>query len=330
MEKGESSSFILSKLNLDDIEEVVWEPYHKDGPGRPPRNPMGIFKALVAKRLRQIPGDRELYRRLWNDPELREICDVEAEQKPYHPSQLTRFRKRVGPERLEKIMNMIIDELVEGKVIHGETVVMDATFIKAYSKRDPHDNHRGSSDPDARVGRDGNTYDLGYKVHISDDSESELPVAFIVAPANENEKRHAYKLLDKTLEATRGRVKKLVADSQYSSKRFRKKAADCEVKAVIPYPTNQRSKQKGLLRVDKHFRTHGPACERRIYKQRASIERTNSRLKEQLSLNKHKVRGLRNIVIHVLLCIITMLLVAVAALRLNKPEKARSIAQLGW
>ena len=53
-------------------------------------------------------------------------------------------------------------------------------------------------------------------------------------------------------------------------------------------------------------------------------------MKEQLSLNEHKVRGLRNIVIHVLLCIITMLLVAVAALRLNKPEKARSIAQLGW
>lgn len=54
MERGESSSFVLSKLNLDDIEEVVWEPYHKDGAGRPPRNPMGIFKALVAKRLRKF------------------------------------------------------------------------------------------------------------------------------------------------------------------------------------------------------------------------------------------------------------------------------------
>jgi len=124
-------------------------------------------------------------------------------------------------------------------------------------------------------------------------------------------------------------MKKLVADSQYSSKKFRKKAADCGVKAVIPYPTNQCSKEKGLLRVDKHFRTHGPACERRIYKQRASTERTNSRLKEQLSLNKHKVRGLGNIVIHVLLCIIIMLLVAVAALRLNKPGKSKTIAQLG-
>ena len=330
MEKGEGSSFVLSKLNLNDIEEVVWEPYHKDGPGRPPRNPMGIFKALIVKRLRQVPSDKELYRRLWNDSALRMICDVEAEQKPYNPSQLTRFRKRVGPERLEKIMDGIIGELVEGGVIGGETVVMDATFIKAYSKRDPHNNHRGSSDPDARVGRDGKTYDLGYKAHIAADSESELPVAFIVAPANENEKRHAYELLDKTLEATRGRVKKLVADSQYSSKRFRKKAANCRVEAVIPYPANQRPKEKGLLRVDKHFRTHGPACKRRIYRRRPSIERTNSRLKEQLSLNRHRVRRLRNIVIHVLLCIITMLLVAVAALRLNKPEKTRSIALLGW
>lgn len=28
---------------------MVWEPYHKDGPGRPPRSPFGIFKALIVK-----------------------------------------------------------------------------------------------------------------------------------------------------------------------------------------------------------------------------------------------------------------------------------------
>ena len=330
MEKRESSVFILSKLNLDDIEEVVWEPYHKDGPGRPPRNPLGIFTALITKRLRHIPSDRELYRRLWNDRELRGICDIEAEERPYHPSQLTRFRNRVGPERLERIMEGVIDELVEGGVIDGETVVMDATFIKAYSKRDPHGNSRGSSDPEARVGRSGKTYDLGYKAHISADSESELPVAFIVAPANENEKKYAYKLLDKTREATKGRLKMLVADSQYSSNRFRKKAADCGVEAVIPYPANQRPREKGLLRVDKLFRTHGSARERRIYRRRASIERMISRLKQQLGLNRHRVRGLKSTAVHVLLCIISMLIVAVAALRLNRPEKARSIALLGW
>jgi len=330
MEKGECSSFILSKLDLDDVEEVMWEPYHKDGPGRPPRNPLGIFKALIVKRLRQIPSDRELYRRLWSDPELREICDVEAEQKPYHPSQLTRFRNRVGLDRLERIMNRMIDELMEGGVINGETVVMDATFMKAYSKRDPHDNSRGCSDPDARVGRSGKTYELGYKAHIAADSESELPVAFITAPANENEKKHAYQLLDKTLKTTKGRVKTLVADSQYSSRKLREKVSAHGVKAVIPYPTNQCPREKGLLRVDKHFRTQGPTRDRRIYRRRASIERITSRLKKQLGLNRHRVRGLRSIAVHALLCIITMLLIALAASRLKRPEKARSIALLGW
>jgi len=40
----------------------------------------------VFKRLRQIPSDRELYRRLWDDPMFREICDIEESERPYHPS----------------------------------------------------------------------------------------------------------------------------------------------------------------------------------------------------------------------------------------------------
>jgi hypothetical protein len=80
--------------------------------------------------------------------------------------------------------------------------------------------------------------------------------------------------------------------------------------------------------VDRYFRTHGPACERQIYTQRRAIERVNSRLKEQLCLGRHRARGLRDIAIHALLCVIAMLLTAVTALRLNRPEKTRSITML--
>ena len=330
MEKPERSCVILSGLNLDDVEEVVREAYHRDGsPGRPPRKPMGVFKALIVKRLQQVPSDRELYRRLWNDADMRELCDLEAEQKPYHPSQLTRFRNRIGTKRLEKIMKKMIRRLLRGGVISGETVVMDATFIKAYSKRDPHENSRGSSDPDARVGRNGKTYDLGYKVHVAADAKSDLPLALVTAPANENEKKHASKLLDKASKATKRRLKTLVADSQYSSRRLRNQTAAHGVRPVIPYPANQRRRERGLLRVDKHFRTHGPADERRIYRHRSAVERVNSRLKEQLSLNKHRVRGLKNVAVHALLCVIAMLLTALAALSLKRAEKARSITLLG-
>ncbi len=330
MERHEDAVFALSKLNLDDIEKTLQEAYHQEGPGRPPRSPLGIFKALMTKRLRQIPSDRELYRRLWNDPTLRMICDIEEREKPYHPSQLTRFRTRVGPERLETIIASLVEELIEGGIIRGETVAMDATFIKAYSKRDSRDNRRGSSDPDALVGRDGRTFGLGYKAHIAADVDSDLPLAFIAASANENEKKHAPELLNKTVEATGGRVETLVTDSQYSSRRFRGKVADYGVVAVIPYPSNQR-KGDDVLRVDKFFRVYGSEEERRLYGLgRSSVERVNSRLEGQVCLDRHRVRGLRNVTVHVALCLIAMLLVAVAALRLGVPEKARSIATFGW
>ena len=73
MEKPEDVASILSKLNLQDIEETISQPYHKTGPGKPPRSPLGIFKALIVKQLKSIPSDRELCRRLWNDEILREI-----------------------------------------------------------------------------------------------------------------------------------------------------------------------------------------------------------------------------------------------------------------
>ncbi len=284
MERHEDAVFALSKLNLDNIEKTLQEAYHQKGPGRPPRNPLGIFKALMTKRLRQIPSDRELYRRLWNDPTLRMICDIEEREKPYHPSQLTRFRTRVGPERLETIIAVLVEELIEGGIIQGKTVAMDATFIKAYSKRDSHDNRRGASDPDAMVGRDGRTYGLGYKAHIAGDVYSDLPLAFIAASANDNEKKHAPGLLDKTVEATGGRMETLVTDSQYSSRRFRDKVAGCGMVAVIPYPSNQR-KGEDVLRVDRYFRVYGSEEERRLYGLgRSSIERVNSRLEGQVWL----------------------------------------------
>jgi hypothetical protein len=50
------------------------------------------------------------------------ICDIEEREKSYHPSQLTRFRSRVGLERLKRIITGLVEELIEGGIIRGETV----------------------------------------------------------------------------------------------------------------------------------------------------------------------------------------------------------------
>jgi len=328
MEKHEDVTSILSMINLDNIEKTISQPYHETGPGRPPRKPRGIFKALMIKQLRCIPSDRELYRRLWNDEALRIICDIEEKEKPYHPSQLTRFRNKVGPERLENIMNSLIRELVEGEIIKGETLALDATFIKAWSRRDPEDDSHGYSDPESRVGRDGKTYDLGYKLHLAVDVDSDMPVAAVVASANENEKKHTEELLEKASLVVDG-VRVVVADSQYSSRRVRDCVVGYGAGPVIPYPSNRR-RGESVLRVDRFFRTSGSAVERRVYEVgRASVERVNSRL-EFVGLECLKLRGLCNVLVHVLLCIIVMLVVAVAAVRLDRSWKVRSFASFWW
>ena len=62
---------------------------------------------------------------------------------------------------------------------------------------------------------------------------------------------------------------------------------------------------------------------------RASVERVNSML-DLVGLGGLKLRGLRNVLVHILLCMITVLLVAVVALRLGRPWKARSLASFWW
>jgi hypothetical protein len=93
--------------------------------------------------------------------------------------------------------------------------------------------------------------------------------------------------------------------------------------------SNQRGGEE-VLRVDRFFRVSGPAEERRVYGLgRASVERVNSRL-DLVGLGGLKLRGLRNVVFHVVLCMIALLLVAVAALRLGGPWKARSVSSFWW
>ncbi|MGC8999349.1 MAG: transposase, partial [Candidatus Bathyarchaeia archaeon] len=115
---------------------------------------------------------------------------------------------------------------------------------------------------------------------------------------------------------------------QYSSRRLRKSISSYGVKPIIPYPSNQKPAEAEFLRVDKRFRTHGPESLKRLYAYKASAERTISRLKQHLSLENHKVRGLKNILIHALICIIAMLLIALTAIKHGKPDKIRAITKL--
>jgi hypothetical protein len=323
MKRYETLETLFGKVDLSFAQKVLNESYHvKDSVGRPPRSPLGVFKAHLLRRLRHVPSDRMLVRQMWKDPRLRRICDIEENEPPYGIAVLSRFRKRVGPERLMRIVDHAIETLVEKRRIKGETLAMDSTFIKACSRRNL-DNRTGYSDPESRVGRAVKTRDLGYRLHLAVDAKSELPIAMTVAPANENEKKHSIKLFEKA--SIHVKPKRLVADPQYSSQSLRDAALKQGTVPVIPYPRNQQRGVKGILRIDRKFKSHGPQELRRAYRKRVSVERVFSRLKNLTGLTQHGLRGLAKMTFHAQLCLLIMLFTAQAALNTHRPSKTRSI-----
>jgi IS5 family transposase len=323
MKRYEALETLFSNVDLTFAQKILNEPYHQTGSrGRPPRNPLGLFKAHIVRRVKHIPSDRMLVRQMWKDPRLKKICDIETNEPPYGIAVLSRFRSKVGPERLSKIVNQAVEVLVASGRIKGEALALDSTFIKAYSRRNL-DNRTGYSDPEARIGRSAKAKDLGYRLHLAVDVKSELPLAIIVVSANENEKKHSIPLFLKASEYVK--PLKLLADAQYSAANLRETALAIGTLPVIPYPKNQSKGVRGILRVDRKFRSHGPEIFKRAYKKRVAVERVFSRLKNLTGLTLHNLRGLAKMTFHCQLSTIAMLLVAQAAVNTHKIGKSRSI-----
>ncbi len=160
------------------------------------------------------------------------------------------------------------------------------------------------------------------------DTGSEMPLTVIVEPANTNEKKIAAPLLRKAVKQhKKKRWRNLVADTQYSSQLFRDETQRHGVEPVIPYPKNQ-MKQGKVLRVDRRFHSHGPARLKQLYKRRSAVERLTSRLKSHFWLRQLRTRGLRNAFIHTLLCVLAMLITALASILHGHTDLMRSPVSL--
>jgi hypothetical protein len=273
--------------------------------------------------MKAIRSLREMTRILNTDHRIRKLCLIRNDQKGYTRSVLSRFSKRVGEENLNKIIDRKVTKLLKGQQIGEVDVVLDASFIKAWSIRHPTDNQTGYSDTDARVGRSGRSFALGYKLHLSIDHKTMLPLSSLFASANQNEKKHSLTILGKAktiLEGCRARLRSVVADSQYSDSKLRSAVE----KSIIPYPANHMKGVEGLLRVDRKFRTYGSDEQRKEYHKRPLIEAVNSFLKTQYSMANNKVRGLRQVAFYALCSILCLVLNREAAQNIGKHEKAVS------
>jgi transposase len=284
---------------------------------------MGVFRTFIVMRMKGVRSLREMTRQLDSDLRLRKLCLIKPAEKGYTRSVLSRFIRKVGETRLITIIEEKVVKLLKQNRVACVDSVFDASFIKAWSTRNLADSQTGYSDREARVGRAGRSFGLGYKLHLAIDSETMLPLACTFASANQNEQKHSLNMLKKTeliLRQSAAKLKSVIADSQYSDGKLRSAVEQ----AVIPYRSNQKRDVEGLLRVDKKFRTYGPDDQKKEYHKRPHIESVYSFLKTQYSLTVNKVRGLGNVASYALFSILCLVLNREAAENIGRYDKAVS------
>jgi hypothetical protein len=142
---------------------------------------LGLFRAFIVMRMKGVRSLREMTRLLDADPRLRKLCLIKKKQVAYPRSVLSRFSRKVGEDKLTLIIEKKVVKLLKQNNAKEVDAVFDASFIKAWSTRHPLDNQKGYSDEEARVGRAGRTFGLGYKLHLSIDSRTMLPLTCVFA-----------------------------------------------------------------------------------------------------------------------------------------------------
>ncbi len=315
----ESLEVLFNQLNLDHIKDTLMSAYHSSGAGRPPFDPLRLLRFKIMYFMKGYRSQRALEREVKVNDRVRELCGF-GEKTPSH-STIVRFERRVGAERLKKLAGHLIDDLVGCGFIKGLKIVLDSKPLEARSRRDPENPSRGQLDAEARLGRGVRGMIMGYRVHLACDGEAEMPLAYTVAPANENDKRHAAPLLREV--AGRVRAEAVICDRQYSSGRVRGLIEEMGAEPVNPYPRNQAPEAGEALRVDRRFRTYGPERLRSLYRLRSSVERVNSRL--GTLIDRISSKGLKAALAQVSYAVLSMLLTAWTSIRTGRPEKARSI-----
>ena len=106
-------------------------------------------------KMKAVRSLREMTRLLDSDWRLRKLCLIKKKEAAYSRSVLSRFSGKVGEDKLTKIIEEKVVKLLKQNSAREVDAVFDASFIKAWSTRDPTNDQTGYSDKEARVGRTG-------------------------------------------------------------------------------------------------------------------------------------------------------------------------------
>jgi len=190
---------ILDNLNLTQVAKALSSNSNKGPTGY---NPEAILRALFAQQIESIPTRAALVRRLKSDPVFRYCCGFHvAGSVPSEATFSRYYAKLANSNSLRTLFYQLVDQAIEMEVIDTETLAIDATKLESYERAKPKSkvDKNNSNTPDWGSKFDSHHNQItwfGWKVHLVSDCKGELPVDFVVTPANEADSTPALPLVD--------------------------------------------------------------------------------------------------------------------------------------
>jgi len=243
------------------------------------------------------------------------------QRSPSHYS-FSDFTRRIGEEAFNEIFYALVERLRILMPDLGRIVAVDSTQVDAYSRLPREGSRR--TDPDAAFGFTRKVlrkrfWTYGYKLHVACDAEHDIPLSFKIAPANQSDMTMLPDQL-KLLVSHGNKPQVLTADAGHDSKLNIFRCIKYGIKPVIALNPRRSRKKQGRAADSLLPIKRGSTEWNEYYSMRSAIERVFARLKEELGLKDLKLRTIPRVSVHFTVCLITMLMIALASFSIGRPE----------
>jgi hypothetical protein len=228
-------------------------PFKKSQRGRTPISRESLLKGLIYRNLRGIRKLVELEFELLNNPSMAEPLGLDPMKKPPSDERFSDFLRSYPNEYFQTIRKTLVHELIREDVISGTGIALDSCPIEATVKENNlkasvkdryNKEHLLLGDKDARLGvsihftapfKSKIHYFWGYRNHIINDLDSELPINEITLQANKSEKTVGLSLLKQLDQEFSLPVKAVTGDAGYDFEDLLKYIINqMKAEAIIP------------------------------------------------------------------------------------------------
>lgn len=240
--------------------------------GRHPFAKGSLLKGLIYRNLRGIDRLVELEFELLNNPSMAEPLGLDPLKKPPSDERFSEFLRSNPNGYFQIVRKLLVQELINEGVIRGTGIGFDSCPIEASVKennlktsvKDRYDKHRlVSGDKDARVGvsihfpspfKKKIHYFWGYRNHIINDLESELPVWEVTLQANKSEKPVGLSMLKQLHRVFSLPVEVVAGDANYDVEAILKYIIEqMKAEAMIPRNPGNTQNTPYTVRKDKIY-----------------------------------------------------------------------------